>query len=119
MFFSNKEDKLQLKAINQNYAVIKFNLNGTVKEANKIFLDIMGYSLNEIVGKHHRMFCDKNYVNTNDYISFWNDLSNGISQINEFERVKKDGSSVWIQADRKSTRLNSSHSRASRMPSSA
>ena len=56
MFFSNKEDKLQLKAIDQNYAVIKFKPDGTIIEANKNFLDIMGYTLNEIIGKHHKIF---------------------------------------------------------------
>ncbi|MFY4786032.1 hypothetical protein ACOTVT_11635, partial [Aliarcobacter butzleri] len=56
MFFSHKEDKLQLKAIDQNYAVIKFKPDGTILEANKNFLDIMGYTLNQIIGIHHKIF---------------------------------------------------------------
>ncbi|PUE67557.1 methyl-accepting chemotaxis protein [Arcobacter lacus] len=98
MFFSNKEDKLQLKAIDQNYAVIKFNLNGTVKEANKIFLDIMGYSLNEIVGKHHRMFCDKRFVESKEYQEAWDTLNKGKSITSEFKRIKKDGEAVFLRA---------------------
>ena len=43
------------------------------------------------------MFCDKNYVNSQDYKEFWNNLANGISQLDEFERFRKDGSSIWLQ----------------------
>ena len=96
--FSKAEELGRLSAVDENFAIISFEPNGTIINANNNFLNTLGYALEEVVGKHHRMFCDKNYINTKEYISFWNDLANGISQINEFERIKKDGSSVWIQA---------------------
>ncbi|WP_419673437.1 methyl-accepting chemotaxis protein [Aliarcobacter butzleri] len=98
MFFSNKEDKLQLKAIDQNYAVIKFKPDGTIIEANKNFLDIMGYTLNEIIGKHHKIFCEKKFVETKDYQEAWNTLNAGQSITAEFKRIKKDGEAVFLRA---------------------
>ncbi|MCK9337888.1 MAG: methyl-accepting chemotaxis protein [Arcobacteraceae bacterium] len=81
-----------------NFAIISFEPNGTILHANDNFLNALGYRLNEVVGNHHRIFCDKTYTNTNAYTEFWNNLANGISQIDEFERFRKDGSSIWIQA---------------------
>ncbi|MCG3720549.1 PAS domain-containing protein, partial [Aliarcobacter butzleri] len=98
MFFSNKEDKLQLKAIDQNYAVIKFKPDGTIIEANKNFLDIMGYTSNEIIGKHHKIFCEKKFVETKDYQEAWNTLNTGQSITAEFKRIKKDGEAVFLRA---------------------
>jgi methyl-accepting chemotaxis protein len=99
MFIFGKSEELgRLSEVDENFAIISFEPDGTIINANKNFLKTLGYKQEEIVGKHHSMFCDKNYVNSQDYIKFWNDLANGISQISEFERIKKDGSSVWIQA---------------------
>ncbi|WP_152060404.1 methyl-accepting chemotaxis protein [Aliarcobacter butzleri] len=99
MFFGKtKEEEGRLNAMEQNFAIISFEPNGKILHANDNFLNVLGYRLDEVVGNHHRMFCDKTYINTKAYIDFWNDLANGISQINEFERIRKDGTSVWIQA---------------------
>ena len=99
MFFGKtKEEEGRLNAMEQNFAIISFEPSGKILHANDNFLNALGYRLDEVVGNHHRMFCDKTYINTKAYIDFWNDLANGISQINEFERFKKDGSSIWIQA---------------------
>ncbi|QKF73744.1 PAS sensor-containing MCP-domain signal transduction protein [Aliarcobacter faecis] len=99
MFFKKEEEeKGRLNAIEQNFAIISFEPNGKILHANNNFLNTLGYKLAEIVGNHHKIFCDKTYINTKAYSDFWNGLSKGISQINEFERFRKDGSSVWIQA---------------------
>ena len=58
----------------------------------------MGYTLDEVVGQHHKMFCDKSYTSTKEYTDFWNNLANGIAQVDEFKRIRKNGSSIWIQA---------------------
>jgi methyl-accepting chemotaxis protein len=93
-----EEEAGRLKAMEENFAVISFKPDGTILHANDNFLNVLGYKLNETVGNHHRMFCEKKYVNTKEYADFWDNLNKGISQINEFERIRKDGSSVWIQA---------------------
>ena len=97
-FGKTEEEIGQLKALKENYAVISFRPDGTILNANENFLNALGYKSNEVVGNHHRMFCDKNYANSQAYKEFWNNLANGISQIDEFERFRKDGSSIWIQA---------------------
>lgn len=96
--FISKKQKAQLETINQNFAVISFTPEGVIKEANRAFLDAMGYELNEVVGKHHSIFCDKNYVNSSSYTKFWSDLALGKVNTSEFKRVKKNGESIFIQA---------------------
>ena len=97
-FGKTEEESGRLSAMDENFAIISFEPNGTILHANDNFLNALGYRLNEVVGNHHRMFCDKTYTNSKAYVDFWNDLANGKSQINEFERFRKDGSSIWIQA---------------------
>ncbi len=101
MFFSfkkNKDDDAQLNAINEHYAVIFFKPDGTIIKANDNFLNALGYSKEEIVGKNHKMFCDINFVKSKDYLDFWNNLNKGIVQTSEFKRIKKNGESVYLQA---------------------
>ncbi|WP_417333015.1 methyl-accepting chemotaxis protein [Halarcobacter sp.] len=93
-----EEEAARLAAMEENYAIISFKPDGTIIQANDNFLNALGYNLNEVAGKHHSMFCDKTYINTSEYTNFWKNLASGKSQIDEFERFKKDGSSIWIQA---------------------
>lgn len=95
-----RQDAIQ-KAINQHYAVISFRIDGTIKDANEKFLQLFGYELEEIKGKKHRIFCDSDYANSSEYRYFWNNLSNGHVQTEEFKRIKKDGISIFIQASYK------------------
>jgi len=90
--------KGQLDAINAAFAFIEFDTQGTILHANDIFLDAMGYKLNEIKGKHHSMFVDTNYARGNEYKKFWNDLRGGLSQSGEFSRINKNGEVVWLLA---------------------
>ncbi len=96
--FKSKEEKDRLSVIDSNYAVISFTPDGTILGANKNFLDALGYGLNEIVGKHHKIFCDNTYVNSRDYSDFWSNLKKGITQTSEFKRIKRNGESIFIQA---------------------
>ncbi|MCA9084122.1 MAG: PAS domain-containing protein, partial [Planctomycetaceae bacterium] len=88
----------QLDAIHRIQAVIEFQLDGTIIHANENFLKTLGYTLEEIKGKHHRIFVDPAYARTDEYRSFWLDLANGRAFVDEFKRIAKDGSEVWIQA---------------------
>ena len=97
-FGKTAEEIGRLSAMDENFAIISFEPSGKILHANDNFLNALGYRLNEVVGNHHRIFCDKTYTNTKEYTEFWNNLANGISQIDEFERIRKDGSSIWIQA---------------------
>jgi methyl-accepting chemotaxis protein len=97
-FGKNEEQAGRLSAMEENFAIISFKPDGTILHANKNFLDALGYTLEEVVGKHHRIFCDKTYITSIEYTKFWENLNSGLSNINEFERIKKDGTSIWIQA---------------------
>jgi methyl-accepting chemotaxis protein len=87
-----------LGAIDQSYAYIEFDLGGHVLHANANFLKTLGYTIDEIKGKHHRTFCDSALVNSPDYSQFWRDLNAGNPQNDVFKRITKTGQEIWIQA---------------------
>ncbi|MCA2960168.1 MAG: PAS domain-containing methyl-accepting chemotaxis protein [Silvanigrellales bacterium] len=88
----------KLSAISRSQAVIEFNLDGLIQEANENFLNAMGYALEEIKGKHHSLFVDEAQRNGHEYKSFWQRLNAGEYFSGEFRRVAKGGREVWIQA---------------------
>lgn len=88
----------QMKAISKAQAVIEFDLNGTIVDANENFLNTLGYSLADIKGKHHSMFVELGFANSQEYRRFWDDLRSGHYQSGEFKRIGRAGKEVWIQA---------------------
>jgi methyl-accepting chemotaxis protein len=88
----------QLAAINASMAMIEFDLDGTVLTANENFLHALGYTLGEIQGKHHSMFVDEAYRNSDAYRAFWVKLKRGEFDAGEYKRIGKGGREVWIQA---------------------
>lgn len=92
------EDAGKLEAISRSQAVIEFKPDGEIITANANFCNAMGYSLSEIVGRHHRIFCREDHVATSDYVSFWKRLASGEFIASEFVRVSKSGREIWIQA---------------------
>ncbi|MBT3067191.1 PAS domain-containing methyl-accepting chemotaxis protein [Rhodoferax sp. U11-2br] len=85
-------------AIHRVQAIIEFDLQGRILHANQNFLHTFGYTEDEIVGQHHRMFCDPAYTRTSDYLMFWERLGKGEFDAGEYLRVSKTGKDVWIQA---------------------
>ncbi|MGO2514060.1 methyl-accepting chemotaxis protein [Marinomonas polaris] len=88
----------QLNALTRSQAIIEFDMSGNVLFANDNFLNALGYSLEEVQGKHHSIFVDNKYRNSRDYKEFWAKLNNGEFQSGEFCRYSKDGAAVWIEA---------------------
>ena len=88
----------QIAAINKSQAVIEFELDGTVQTANDNFLKTLGYTLDEVRGKHHRMFCEPAYTSTAEYKQFWDKLGRGEYESKEYKRIGKGNKEVWIQA---------------------
>ena len=88
----------KLAALDRAMAVIEFDLNGQVLDANENFLTVMGYSLTELKGKHHRMFCEPTQVNSPEYADFWRRLNNGEFFTGQFKRIGKHGRVVWLEA---------------------
>ncbi|MFQ1003165.1 PAS domain S-box protein [Modestobacter sp. SSW1-42] len=94
----NAEFTGKVTAIERAQAVIEFSLDGTIITANSNFLDALGYTLAEVQGKHHRIFCDPVYTGTEAYREFWEKLSSGDFHTGEYRRIHKNGRDVWIQA---------------------
>lgn len=85
-------------AVSSSVAKIEFNPDGTIRTANELFLNVVGYTENEIVGKHHRMFCTSSDTQSKAYSDFWQALMRGKAQFGEFKRLNKAGDEVWINA---------------------
>jgi len=93
------EIRNRMNAINKSNAVIEFDLEGNIIFANDLFLNTMGYStIDEVVGKHHRIFIDEEHSKSKEYLLFWKKLNEGVLFTGEVTRFKKDGSLVHLQA---------------------
>ena len=90
--------KAQIDAISKSQAVIEFNMDGSILTANDGFLNTVGYTLQEIQGKHHSIFVEPDYANSTEYKVFWERLNRGEYDANEYKRIDKSGNDVWIQA---------------------
>ena len=95
---SNRDLIGQVEAIRRSQAVIEFNMDGTILDANDLFLNAMGYSLDEVKGKHHSIFVEPEYKDSQEYKDFWSSLNRGEFQASEYKRLAKGGREIWIQA---------------------
>lgn len=85
-----------LTAINRTTAVIEFEPDGTIIGANQIFLDLLGYDKEEIIGKQHKIFVHNDEVENKDYKKFWEEIGSGKIVGGEYKRIKKNGETLWI-----------------------
>ncbi len=88
----------QVKALHRVQAVIEFHLDGTIVHANDNFLQTLGYTLEEIQGRHHAMFVDAEYAKSSEYQDFWANLGRGEFNAGQYRRIGKGGREIWIQA---------------------
>ncbi|MCI1011769.1 MAG: chemotaxis protein [Pseudomonas sp. PGPPP4] len=95
---TSREHESLLKALRRSTAVIEFNLQGEVLDANDRFLQAMGYSLAQIKGKHHRLFCESAEANSEAYEQFWARLRRGEFVVDRFKRLDAQGRDVWLEA---------------------
>lgn len=94
----SRQDQDMLAALDRSQAVIEFTLDGIILNANDNFLKGMGYNKAQIVGKHHRMFCTSEEVNSSDYERFWQTLKKGEFFSGRVQRVDSHGNEVWLEA---------------------
>src|SRR5579871_6346524 len=87
-----------LNALSKSQAMIEFEMDGTILDANENFLRVMGYTLDEIRGRHHSLFVDDATKSSADYAEFWAKLKRGEFNAAEYKRVAKGGKPVWLQA---------------------
>lgn len=88
----------EIRAIHRSHAVIEFDMRGTILHANTNFLNLSGYRLNEVVGKHHSILVTPEEAQSNSYREFWRELAQGRCHAGEFERIGKGGRHFWIRA---------------------
>jgi len=91
-----KEMEAKLAAVSRTQAIIEFDLNGTILDANDNFLSLVGYQRSEVVGNHHRMFVDADEASSADYQQFWSKLARGEVISEEFRRIGKNNAAIWI-----------------------
>ncbi|SIR28400.1 methyl-accepting chemotaxis sensory transducer with Pas/Pac sensor [Rhizobium sp. RU20A] len=92
------EEAGKIEALSRALAVIEFTPDGHILTANENFLSTLGYTLPEIVGKHHALFCEPSYAASDAYRTFWRDLGRGTFASDQFMRIAKNGRRVFIQA---------------------
>ena len=88
----------RIAALDKSQATIEFALDGTILDANANFLTTLGYAHDEVIGQHHRMFCDPDYARSSEYRSFWAKLGQGAFDAGMYKRRAKDGRDVWLRA---------------------
>ena len=88
----------KLAAISRSMAMIEFSPDGIILDANENFCKTMGYSLEQIRGKHHRIFCEQDYVNSQEYRQLWHGLARGEAHSGTFARIDQQGRELWLEA---------------------
>ncbi|MCL7750086.1 PAS domain-containing methyl-accepting chemotaxis protein [Guyparkeria hydrothermalis] len=91
-----REHEAMFKALDRSMAVISFTPDGTIIDANRNFLDTVGYSREQVRGKHHRMFCDDAFYR--EHPDFWSELADGAFRSGRFRRYRANGAEVWLEA---------------------
>ncbi|AYA66075.1 methyl-accepting chemotaxis protein [Alteromonas sp. RKMC-009] len=94
----SKEHEDLVEALHKSTAVIEFDLNGHILDANAAFLGAVKYSLKDIKGKHHRMFCTDEEASSEKYKQFWSKLDRGEFVAGRFQRVDAQGNALWLEA---------------------
>ncbi len=95
---SDLHNNLVVESLNKSLACIEFDPQGVILSASPQFLNAMGYQFSEIEGKHHRIFCSQTFTSSDDYQTFWADLSQGKVKAGNFDRFNKSGDLVIIEA---------------------
>ena len=94
----NSDYEGKVAAIDRSQAIAEFSLDGTVLTANRNFLLALGYQADEVVGKHHRIFCPDDYARSAEYRLFWDKLARGEFDAGVYKRRNSRGEEIWIQA---------------------
>ena len=92
------EANAKLAAISRSMAMIEFTPDGIVLDANENFCSAMGYSVEEVRGKHHRIFCEEAFYRSEEYARLWRDLARGEPVSGTFSRLNKSGKEIWLEA---------------------
>ncbi|GAA6152655.1 methyl-accepting chemotaxis protein [Pseudoteredinibacter isoporae] len=95
---SETEDRSKLDALNRSSAIIEFEKDGTIIDCNENFLEATSYRKADIIGKHHSIFCEPQYTESQEYREFWRRLNHGEFFSGQFKRVNSQGKTLWLEA---------------------
>lgn len=95
---ASRENENMISALTRSMAIIEFSPEGIIQSANKLFLNTVGYTLDDVKGKHHRIFCTEDEKHSQDYQNFWQRLNNGEFVADRFKRLNKAGHIIWLEA---------------------
>ncbi|MBN45140.1 MULTISPECIES: methyl-accepting chemotaxis protein [unclassified Methylophaga] len=87
-----------MNSIQSSVATIQFDNKGIIEEVNDSFLSVVGYEKSELIGKHHQIFCDEDYIQSAEYKSFWEQLTHGKQKSGTYKRFTKSRQVVWLEA---------------------
>lgn len=87
-----------INSIQESVATIQFNSKGIIEDVNDNFLSVVGYEKSELIGKHHQVLCDDDYIRSTEYKIFWDGLSRGKQQSGMFKRLTKSDKTIWLEA---------------------
>ena len=76
-------------ALDCSQAIIEFTPDGTILTANPLFLQTVGYSLESLQGKHHKILCLEDFYQRHP--DFWTTLARGEFKTGRFERRNAQG----------------------------
>lgn len=93
-----RENEALIKALSRSTAIIEFDPNGIILTANPPFLQTVGYTLEQIKGKHHRLFCEHQEASSPEYAAFWDTLNRGEFVAGRFKRIDSHGRTIWLEA---------------------
>jgi methyl-accepting chemotaxis protein len=88
----------QWAAVAASQAIITFDTQGVILDANDIFCQLLGYRVADLKGQHHSIFVDAAHRESAAYRQFWERLRAGQFDAGQYRRLGKDGREVWIQA---------------------
>lgn len=94
----SRQTEDMIAALNRSLSVIEFSLDGIILNVNDNFLSSVNYKRNELLGKHHKIFCEPEEFNSQAYIDFWKTLASGKFVSDRFKRLDSRGNIVWLEA---------------------
>lgn len=94
----NAENRGKLAAIRRSNGMVEFDREGYILDVNENFAQMMGYTKQDLIGKHHSSICEPEYANSSSYKTFWENLRRGDFETGEYKRIGKNGKEVWLQA---------------------
>ncbi|MFN3786372.1 MAG: PAS domain-containing protein [Thiothrix sp.] len=99
ILLSESEVTQAWQSVERMFAVIVFDSQGYILDANSIFLEVMGYGRAELLGQHHRLFCEEKLIKSSAYQAFWEALAAGERQHGTFRRLHKNGQEIFLYAE--------------------